>query len=159
MLPKRTFIDKTTWPRGEWDNEPDFLQDIEKETGYTYFISRIDLGNLCGYVILPKNHIVFENHYDDEIFQDIDVHGGLTYSEHDHRDIEANEENPLWILGFDCAHSGDLMPGSPYLQIVPEYEKRFGRNYRNLDYVIKECKSLAKQLYELDKNMKGKKND
>lgn len=72
----------------------------------------------------------------------IDVHGGLTYA----RDkAPGAEKDGRWWFGFDCAHSGDLTPGSNAK--LPAY-LRDARDdvYREAAYVEAECASLAKQL-------------
>lgn len=54
------------------------------------------------------------------------------------------EPDPVWWLGFDCAHSGDLSPS---------YSGRYGSNsgetYKPISYVEMECRSLARQIAAL----------
>jgi len=61
-----------------------------------------------------------------------DVHGSLSFAGELHG-VEGH-----WF-GFDCAHAGDLKPG---------YEYSFGDDceYRDIEYVRAECRSLAEQL-------------
>jgi hypothetical protein len=58
----------------------------------------------------------------------------------------AGEPDNVWWFGFDCAHSGDLSPKY-------DNDSRFsmGRDgvYRNIAYVQKNCRELAKQLSEI----------
>jgi hypothetical protein len=65
------------------------------------------------------------------------VHGGLTYAyNHD----PYGKPDGLWWFGFDCAHSGDL---------VPALYERYPHHtdvYRDQSYVVAECQSLAAQL-------------
>ncbi|EFE86020.1 hypothetical protein [Fusobacterium periodonticum] len=66
--------------------------------GSSYVITHIDDGRYnwyCGYVEVPKNHIYFEQHYDD--INDIECHGGLTYSGYRFRD-------GAYYIGFDTNH-------------------------------------------------------
>jgi len=52
--------------------------------GSSYVITHTDDGLYnwyCGYVEVPKNHIYFEQYYDD--ISDIDCHGGLTFVENE----------------------------------------------------------------------------
>ncbi len=52
-----------------------------------------------GYVSIPKEHPCYEKDYGDiHNMYDIDVHGGLTYS---------NKEGNRWVIGFDTGHIGD----------------------------------------------------
>lgn len=55
----------------------------------------------CAYVEIPKNHRLFNVSYKD-IKEDIDVHGGITYSGDKY-------ENLSWWIGWDYAHAGDYM--------------------------------------------------
>lgn len=57
-----------------------------------------------GYVSLPKGHKFYGLHYDDDLLQDIDIHGGLTYSE---------QEGDFWTFGFDTAHHADTAENWP----------------------------------------------
>lgn len=58
---------------------------------------------------------------------------------------EWDTDKPWWI-GFDCAHSGDVKPGSSY-----ERGEWFA-NYKGIWYVKKECQRLAKQVSEAANN-------
>lgn len=51
------------------------------------------------------------------------------------------EPDPVWWLGFDCAHSGDLSPSYSHL-------RRFGSDetYKPISFVEAECRSLARQI-------------
>jgi hypothetical protein len=92
------------------------------------------LKHLCGYVILDKYNNFFGKCYDDIPVQ---VHGGLTYSE---------EEDGYWVVGFDCAHSGDLVP---YLiQSSLDLKISLYGVYRDRKFVEAECENLAEQLSE-----------
>jgi len=60
------------------------------------------------------------------------------------------EPEPVWWLGFDCAHSGDFLPGlESTLRSMPRleaYESVLGETYKNVAYVTDECRQLARQL-------------
>ena len=47
----------------------------------------------------------------------------------------------IWWLGFDTAHSGDLIPG-----IASPFDLPSGDIYRNLEYVSTKCANLAEAL-------------
>jgi hypothetical protein len=138
------FIDKSTWPfHGPWDNEPDKIQWLDKETRFPCLIVRNPhLGALYGYVGVDKNHPAFGRDYNDI---DVSVHGGLIYStfcqetEHGicHLVEEGEDDNTYW-LGFDCAHFGDYSPSLTMFDSIGEY--------RTIDYVKNEVANLAKQL-------------
>jgi hypothetical protein len=54
------------------------------------------------------------------------------------------EPDDVWWFGFDCAHSGDLVPG------MPLYTGLAGGVYRDQAYVRGECAKLAAQLAQVD---------
>lgn len=69
------------------------------------------LGQMNGYVGLPKDHPDWNKGYDNV---GVSVHGGLTFSQQGEEGDE-NFPNPdLWWFGFDTAHSGDWRLGSSY---------------------------------------------
>jgi hypothetical protein len=122
-----------------WETEPDFLEFIDEDTGYRCFIQRHpELKHLCGYVELPKEHELYGS-FSEENFYNIEVHGGVTYT--GRREFEQPNYIADYVLGFDCGHAGDLVPG-----IKSFYEE----GYRDIEYVTNECKNLAKQLKELE---------
>ena len=72
-------MSKSYWPRGEWHNEPDYLEWIDEETGLLCEIKRnMRLGNLCGYVTVPNLNGICDDDYCDHL--GIQVHGGITFS-------------------------------------------------------------------------------
>ena len=90
---------------------------------------------LCGYVELTSDNKLFGLDYDSIYSKvNISVHGGLTYSDEDHG---------KWVIGFDCAHSGDLCPS--FLQYGRISD---GDIYRTKEFVISECESLAESISE-----------
>lgn len=115
----------------EWENEPDELGFTDKTTGLECWIWRNPgSGFLCGYVIIPKEHKLYEKNLFGN--SDFEVHGGISFS-----DFIRNE----FMIGFDCGHAGDLSPYT-YISSTP-YD-----TYRNIEYVKAECISLAKQISE-----------
>jgi len=58
------------------------------------------------YIEIPKNNKFYKMDYN-KIYDicDVDVHGGLTYSNSYLRDIKDNS----WFIGWDYAHAGDYM--------------------------------------------------
>lgn len=121
-------LDKSSWPRGPWDQEPDFLQFTH--SGLPCVVLRTDLGHLCGYVGVPADHPYATGM---RSISDLSVHGGVTWD-------KAGEENDLFWIGFDCGHSGDSSP---------KMEHRYGRfngTYRDMPYVREQTENLAVQL-------------
>lgn len=48
--------DKSEWPRGQWDDEPDKMQWLDEATGRPCLIVRNSFGGLCGYMGVDKSH-------------------------------------------------------------------------------------------------------
>ena len=120
--------------------EPDLDLWKDERTGLYCLVMRTTLGALCGYVGLPNEHPLYAVHYLEESFPDVNVHGGVTFS-----DRMTDREN-LWWVGFDCSHYGDYVPGMASFMNplnIPSYEKGV---YRDMSYVRAECASLAEQL-------------
>jgi hypothetical protein len=148
-----TFVDKSGWGDGQWTAEPDKLQWTDEATGLPCLIHRGLSGALCGYVGVSESHPLFRRDYDEA---DVRVHGGLTFSDmcagqegagHGICHIPGpGEPDHVWWLGFDCAHSGDVCPAYDHRRSW-SYES----SYRDLDYVKRECASLAGQLHEAAK--------
>lgn len=57
--------------------------------------------------------------------------------------VGEDEDDDIWWLGFDCAHSGDLSPA--YCGLSPSF-RISGDEYRDIDYVEREVAKLARQL-------------
>ena len=138
-------VDKSGYAaRGEWDNEVDKAQWVS--SGLDCLVVRGPLGAFCGYVGVPKDHVEYQEDYNDV---SVDVHGGLTFADkcspngdeargicHTGPDI-AN--GVVWWLGFDCSHYSDLAPKA-------ESPLREHCTYRNFEYVKAEVEKLAEQL-------------
>ena len=166
-------IDKTGWPPGEWDNEPDKKQWEDKATGLPCLAVRNRMGAWCGYVGVPKGHRFHGMHYDEvhlrnEIVEDPypPAHGGLTFADTCMEGApeaegvchvpEPGEPDDVWWLGFDCLHGGDLAPGMIRFHLMveetlseeqrqerKEYGWRDWETYKPLSYVQDQCADLA----------------
>jgi hypothetical protein len=95
--------------------------------GYPCVVLRRSI-HLCGYVGLPKGHKYYGKDYRKI---DVDVHGGLTYAE---------DDNGFWVIGFDCAHSGD------YTGYCSFSFCSSGNTYRDMEYVEVQIKNLVRQI-------------
>jgi hypothetical protein len=145
----RNVIDKSAWLRGPWDDEPDKVQWPDEATGLPCLIVRNQAGALCGYVGVPPDHPLHGDEYQ-KVESKFEVHGGLSFcgaceesSDPSHGICHIpgpGEPDNVWWFGFDCAHAFDLLPAKPYVGL------RHKEIYRDLDYVRKECASLARQL-------------
>ncbi len=151
-----TTIDKSAWPRGPWDNEPDKVQWLDRETRRPCIALRHpEHGHWCGYVGVSEGHPLFEKSDRDGETGEVSVHGGITFGgfcspepdkeRHVCHVVEPGENDHVWWLGFDCAHSQDRGPISrPWMRCLLEGEN--GPVYRDLPYVQDQCRSLARQL-------------
>lgn len=145
-------IDKTAWPRGPWDDEPDKVQWEDEATGLPCLAIRKEIfGHWCGYVGVYPNAFAYEKDWTEE-YSCVNVHGGITYNAFSQYSkygvahaisaaLEDGEPDHFWWFGFDCAHAGDLLPAKAHLW--PEDV------YRDLNYVKLQCAALALQLSEL----------
>lgn len=146
---------------GEWVEEAD-VTEIEY-LGYEACIVRVFKreiyakeeayfgGHLCGYVKIPDSHP-----YHGQKDVDLDGHGGLTFN---------SLEEEHWV-GFDCAHSGDLVPTMEHMRNTRpeliEIKKQFPIPegfedhpwwkpvYKNIDYCIQECINMIDQLLNVE---------
>lgn len=133
-------------------------------------------GTYNGYVGVPKGHPLYGKDYHDKRIENLEVHGGVTYSDFW---PELNDNNELWYIGFDTAHAGDITPEMDRLlpehlrdnYVVPgteidmiqnatqfykegknlHYISPFQPTYKSEGYVKKECESLAEQLSKVSK--------
>jgi len=120
--------------------------------GYEYIITFVGRGHRCGYVAVPDG-----DWSDDD---DIDCHGGITFSSKNHgaKALLPVACNDLWI-GFDAAHAWDL----PCYETDRKYFlydhdrinsleecmgelSEMGARHRTYQYMEAECKSIIDQL-------------
>lgn len=155
-----TTIDRAAerWPSGAWDGEPDKVQWQDEATGLPCLaVRQPHSGHWCGYVGVVEGHKAFQKGYGDV---DVNVHGGLTYSDfcQPHGDEAGKgichipgpgEPDRVWWLGFDCAHHNDHSPrDAMYAQERSEecFQLDSRGPYRTLQYVKNEVTNLAEQL-------------
>lgn len=84
-----------------------------------------DFGWGNGYVLIPKDHPLHGTYYDDI---NIDVHGGLTFSDLvdanmiEKWELDAGDEGK-WCVGFDTAHYSDNLIDWPKERVQEEAER------------------------------------
>ena len=128
-------IDKSTWPVGPWQDEPDEVR--FDHVGLKCQILRHEtLGHLCGYVIVPNDHVGSEKHYRDVPFEFQDVNGGLTF---------AMKVDGEWTFGFDCNHLNDYAPGTAAILERSGYNDERGM-YWTIDMVRGQVQRLANMM-------------
>lgn len=150
-------VDRTHWPPGPWNDEPD-REEWKTKTGLPGLIVRNGLGGLCGYVAVPPGHPLHGKDYD---APDVRVHGGLTFAAGCREDgpichkPAPGEPDNVWWFGFDCVHSGDWAPPSYPPGLLGSRDRALPAPagspwpadvYRDLAYVRAEVESLAGQL-------------
>ena len=116
---------------GPWEDEPDEVQWSDPDTGYSCWLKRGPTGGWNGYVCVPVDHRWWGKEYGDEELEEVEVHGGLTFSA-----MWLAEGD--WWLGFDCAHGFDTVPA------MMEFP---GSRYRTVSYAIGQVTSLAHQVW------------
>lgn len=140
------FVDRTGWPSGPWDDEPDKVEWwLDDPPGYLGLIMRNEMGALCGYVGLPPGHsghgIPWSNNV---VLSSMSVHGAVTYS-----GPYMTEGRVWWLVGFDCLHFQDDAPGMMMVAARVGRRLMLGE-YRTIEYVRAEVVSLAVQLAAVD---------
>lgn len=81
------------------------LLDSGECCGFKYYIFNYGTHPCC-YIEIPKEHSFFGKDYNE--LQDIEVHGGITFSA-DHLNT-IDETGTKWYIGWDYAHIGDYQP-------------------------------------------------
>ena len=99
------------------------------------FIQRNPMNTWCGYTIIPKS---FPIDFEQEI--NINCHGGINYQ-------SVNLDGDL-VVGFDCAHHGDLIPKLLELEGILINDKDISV-YRDKQYVIDEVNSMVEQILNI----------
>jgi len=119
-------LDRSTWARGPWDDEPDKMQWADEATGLPCLAVRHPMsGHWSGYVGVRPGHPLHGAKIGDDgqrfydLVRDLDVHGGVNCGTACKRWPEAEggiavgichepdegEPDDLWWLGFDAMHA------------------------------------------------------
>lgn len=110
--------------------------------GYHYYI--LSLGtHPTAYIEIPKRSILFGKDYDDiyKMGINLDVHGGLTFSDDTLWIGEGTIMRESWFIGWDYAHSYDYYGG---------YDDSLNKDSKQwtTKEIIEECKKAIEQLLE-----------
>ena len=128
-------IDKKQWRRGPWDSEPDSAKWIERGL-HCAALRHPYSGHWRGYIAVPDGHPLYG-----ESTPKLACHGDVSYAapcacEHlDHCEVTGNGH--VWWFGFACSTNADLLPSD---------RRDDNREYRDLNFVKRQCRSLALQL-------------
>jgi hypothetical protein len=132
---------------GPWDNEPDKVQWIDKDTGLMCLIKRAPEGHLCGYVAITNTNCLWGSFVKSNERPGV-VYGGISYSGVLKDPLIVPSEDSWWF-GFQCANLGDLQPSV----------KESWGYYRDLSFATDECTRLAKFLNESSMQPNASKED
>jgi len=144
-------IDKSRWPLGPWHAEPDRLE-FQIDGFPCLIVRQRRTGHLCGYLAVPPGHPWHGRDYSQSDAAqpgvvEPSVHGGVTYADKCADDIchipKPGEPDDVWWLGFDCMHSGDLVPSTSLSFFAARRPSGF--SYKTIAYVTGELESLARQ--------------
>ncbi len=151
---ERTFLDKTDWSEGPWQNEPDEIQWTDPQTGLPCRIKRHPtFGHLCGYVGVLEGHCWFEVDVDDLVPRPL-AHGRVNACFSRTENAEGSgEPTRVWWVGFDCGHVDDFCPARDAMlrnashEIGRDLADMFAEHttYCDLPYVTRQCTMLAAQ--------------
>ncbi len=122
---------------------------IEKQWIHSGYLCAVvinsHMGFRCGYVGVDMEHPLYGKDGDSV---DIDVYGGLTYS----NDYHALAADGVWWFGFDCMHGGDMFD----LALIKDSKTRSHMNNssgfgcaKTLEFCEEQCNSMADQLEEI----------
>lgn len=115
----------------------------DKYKNYNYYV--LNLGtHPTAYIEIPKENKLYRKSYN-EIYKigcDIDVNGGLTYSDNELMGVKS--EN--WFIGWDYAHCGDYCG---YEEYMPESIRTYGKKWTT-EEIIEECKNAIDQIIDFE---------
>jgi hypothetical protein len=116
--------DKSTWGRGEWQDEPDKVQWKDEATGLPCLIVRNWSGALCGYVGVTEGHPFYEKDYGATLPHECDE---SCNAEHDYHRYEAS---PGGALG---AHGGITFAGGCHKHDQESYARFLAQREKDKD--------------------------
>lgn len=131
-----------------WMGEPH--REEFKHVGLDCLLNRNHMGAWCGYVAVKPGHPAYRVKYMEELLNDVDVHGGLTYSDECQGAIchvpAPGDPDNVWWFGFDCGHCFDIVP---FFSIDSRWPNFDDSTYKDINYVRNETKRLAEQLAQM----------
>jgi hypothetical protein len=146
-------VDKSGWPDGPWQHEPDKIQWQHEGNGLPCMIIRHPRrGHLNGYVAVPPGHPWHGRNA--ESVPPVATHWEISYAAAPEtgpvesaiaHEPGAGEPADVWWFGFHCAHDGDMVPADPLSSFGEDAE------YRDVEYVAMMCAILAGQLAYIQK--------
>lgn len=106
-----SIVDKTKWERGQWDAEPDKVQWCDPETGLVCLALRGPVGSWCGYVGVPKGHLLYDCGYSKvvDLPKEYLIH---CFYKHRYPELPVNGGPPLSLDCYLNAHGGITFAGA-----------------------------------------------
>lgn len=117
------------------------LLDTGKCFGYTYYIMNLGT-HPTSYVEIPSNHKLYRKNYHNI---DIEVHGGLTYSDDTLYIGENKKIQNSWFIGWDYAHWGDY---TGYSEVMTSMYDKTDKKWTTKE-IQQDVFNVCKQVSEL----------
>ena len=152
------------WSKGPWEDEPDFVEFIHKETSYLVRAIRHDrTGHWNGYVGTPLEHPAskLSNQYElpERVFGA--AYRGISLVEktgsHDLGFTPTDDGKNWTLFGFDTAHWNDAHPiyiaykgNQDEVKTSLTIKGEEGYSYKSLKFVLEYCDELANQLKSME---------
>lgn len=132
------------------------VEEFFRYKGYYCCVIFQPLGFRCGYVMVQNQHPAYEKNYND---LHINCHGGLTFSDHTLIDTKFSG----WWIGFDCAHTWDLIDVDSQMKYYGEKIRSSVFDYlnyavgndtskgvvRSKNFCKWQCRNIVNQLEEM----------
>jgi hypothetical protein len=148
-MPGTYVVDKSQWPRGPWDDEPDRIE--FRHAGLPCLMARHPRwGNWCGYAAVPPGHPLHGRGWRDLDAADL-LDANVNYSAGCGGLIchvpAAGEPDDVWWFGCDFGHAFDFQPGMD-AELPPEMRGAISemQTYRDQLYVRHVVERMAEQL-------------
>lgn len=138
---------KEAWGKGAWEKEHDCVTWTDPTTQLPCIVFRTEVGALNGYVGIALGSVLHGVAYDSAVFEEVKVHGGLTFGEQFTKALVPIEDESIWWFGFDCAHAYDVVPA---LYTMHPSLYTHSSVYRDADYVSEQVRSLASQIAKIN---------
>lgn len=113
--------------------------------GFTYYVLSYGT-HPCGYVEIPKEHPYYGKDMFDDDVANIEVHGGITFSNNTSHWAELEGKPDGWLIGWDYAHCSDYVCHSSTYDVVS-----FGEKQWSTTEIIADCKAVIDQICEVKK--------
>jgi hypothetical protein len=150
-----TYIDRSHWGKGEWDNEPDQLWWIDDKTQLACLVRRSLMGDFCGYVGVSEAHFL----------HNIEPEPGLISHQWTVTAGQLGAEgtdfpDDLWWFGFRCGQALDLTPAArAQLGLCAEMAEIFEEKpplvdkYCNIQCAAEQVNQLANRLFNIQSKL------